>query len=161
MRNLIVVLTLILSLNAIAQNAFGDKNILVRVYDVEGKKVRKGKVVSISETYLYFLDKKDTWQIFVNRIGKIKTKRSGGHNVLVGAATVGVITAVRGAATADPDTWLYGYTAAEGGAAGLLLGGTAGALPGEITTIFKNSKTYVINGNVNRFKAFREAMLTK
>jgi len=159
MKNLILVITLILSSNVCAQNGLENTNVFVRVYDLQGKKISKGKILSISETSLQLNRKGESMNIPVESIGSIKTKRSAGNNVLFGAATGATTMAILGAATADPDAWIFGYTAGEGAAAGALLGGTAGAAIGGITILFKNSKSYEINGDKVKLKAFTELKL--
>ncbi len=159
MKNLILVITLILSINVCAQNGLENTNVFVRVYDLQGKKISKGKILSISETSLQLNRKGESMNIPVESIGSIKTKRSAGNNVLFGAATGATTMAILGAATADPDAWIFGYTAGEGAATGALLGGTAGAAIGGITILFKNSKSYEINGDKVKLKAFTELKL--
>jgi len=85
---------LILSINVCAQNEFENTNIFVRVYDLEGKKIGKGKILSISETSLQLYRK---GEFIVNGIGSIKTKHSGGNNRLIGAASGAVLLGTRGA----------------------------------------------------------------
>lgn len=159
MKNLIFVITLILSSNVCAQNEFENTNVFVRVYDVQGKKIGKGKILSISDTLLQVYRKEASMKVLVRDIGSIKTKHAAGNNVLVGAAIGATSMAILGAATADPDAWLFGYTAGEGAAAGALLGGTTGAAIGGITILFKNSKSYEINGDMEKWKAFKEMII--
>jgi len=159
MKNLIFVITLIFSVNVYAQNRFENTNVFVRVYDSLGKKISKGKILSISDTSLQLNRKGESLEILVSSIAAIKTKRSAGNNVLVGATIGATSMAILGAATADPDAWILGYTAGEGAGAGALLGGTAGAAIGGITILFKNSKSYEINGDMEKWKAFKEMIL--
>ncbi|WP_223552282.1 hypothetical protein [Aestuariivivens sp. NBU2969] len=159
MKNLIFAITLILSINVCAQNEIENTNVFVRVYDFQGKKIGKGKILSISETSLQLYRKGESVKVMVNGIGSIKTKHSAGNNVLVGAATGATTMAILGAATADPDAWIFAYTAGEGAAVGALLGGTAGAVSGGISILFKNSKSYDINGDMEKWKAFKEMII--
>jgi len=152
MKNLIFAITLIMSLNIWAQNRFENTNVFVRVYDLQGKKISKGKILSISETSLQV----ESVEIPVNSIGSIKTKRSAGHNVLegavIGASTMGIL----GAATANQDSF---FTAGDSAVIGAVFGGTAGAAIGGITILFKNSKSYEINGDFEKWKAFEEMII--
>ena len=159
MKTLIFIITLILSINVCAQNEFENTDVFVRVYDLQGKKIGKGKILSISETSLQLNKKGNSLTVPLANIGSIKTKHSGGNNVLIGAATGAAVMAVLGAATADPDAWILGYTAGEGAAAGAILGGTAGAAIGGITILFKNSKSFEINGELEKLLAFKEMIL--
>lgn len=159
MKTLIFIITLILSINVCAQNEFENTDVFVRVYDLQGKKIGKGKILSISETSLQLNKKGNSLTVPLANIGSIKTKHSGGNNVLIGAATGAAVMAVLGAATADPDAWILGYTAGEGAAAGAILGGTAGVAIGGITILFKNSKSFEINGELEKLLAFKEMIL--
>jgi hypothetical protein len=159
MKHLIFAMILILSSTIYAQNQIENTNIFVRVYDFQGKKIAKGKILSISETSLQLYSKGESVSVMVDGIGSIKTKHSAGNNVLMGAATGATLIAILGATTADPDAWLFAYSAGEGAAAGALLGGTAGAAIGGITILFKNSKSYEINGELEKWKAFKEMII--
>ena len=151
MKILIFVITLILSFNLCAQNGIENTNIFVRVYDLQGKKIGKGKILSISETSLQLNRKRESITIPVISIGLIKTKRSAGNNLLIGATTGAALMAIIGAAVADPDDFLgrgpvIVLATLEGLVAGVVIGG--------ITILFKNSKTYEINGDKVKWKAF-------
>ena len=159
MKHLIFAMILILSSTIYAQNQIENTNIFVRVYDFQGKKIGKGKILSISETSLQLYSKGESVNVMADGIGSIKTKHSAGNNVLMGTAVGATSMALLGAVTADPDAWLFGYTAGEGAAVGALLGGTAGAAIGGITILFKNSKSYEINGEIEKWKAFKEMII--
>lgn len=135
------------------------KDLFIRVYDMQGKKIAKGYVLSMAEDFLVLKSRKSP-KIMLNDIGYIKTKRSAGHNVLVGATTAGVLMAGLGAATADPSDWIFGYTAAEGAAIGLAGGALIGSAIGGLTSFAKNSRTFVINGDSTNWKSFKETMGT-
>ena len=163
MKNLIFVITIIFSVNVYAQNPndtvrteIQNTNAFVRVYDLQGKKISKGNILSVSETSLQ-LDNYDI--IPVSSIGFIKTKHSAGNNVLVGTLLLAAPVAILGAMTADPDAWIYAYSAADGAAGGALLGGIAGAAIGGISILFKNSQTYIINGNKELWQSFKESII--
>ena len=155
MKNLIFAITLILSINVCAQNELENTNVFVRVYNLQGEKISKGKILSFSETSLQLNRKRESVKIPVDSIGSIITKRAGGNNVLLGAAIGATTMAILGAATAEPDDFL-GYTAGEGAIGGALAGGISGAAIGGITILFKNSKSYEINGDKVKWKAFTE-----
>ena len=163
MKNLIFVITIIFSVNVYAQNPndtvrteIQNTNAFVRVYDLQGKKIGKGRILLISESSLQ-LNNYDI--IPVSSIGFIKTKRSAGNNVLVGTLVGAAPMAILGAMTADPDALIFGYTAADGAAGGALLGGIAGAAIGGISILFKNSQTYIISGNKELWQSFKESII--
>ena len=160
MKNLIFLIALTLSINISAQNELKNSNIFVRVFDLQGKKINKGKIFSISETSLQLIKKGENIKINFSSIGSIKTKRSAGNNLLigagVGATTLGIIMA-----RPAEDGWSGdGYSASEGALGGVVLGGISGTAIGGITILFKNSKSYLINGDLSKWKAFQD-MITK
>ncbi len=161
MKNLVFAISLILSLNAFTQNSIENTGRFVRVYDLQGKKIAKGIIYSISESSLQLIRNESSFEVPLSEIGSIKTKRSAGHKVLVGA-TIGATTmAIAGAATSNPESWPNDWTVGEGASAGAFIGGIAGALIGGLTGIShsKNSKSYEINGDKAKWQAFKEMML--
>lgn len=151
-----VCLTLMASSNLFSQENTNKKKLFVRVYDLEGKKIGKGHVNILNDTLLELKKNSKLIQFNVNDIGTIKTKRSAGHNILIGTAIGATTFAILGAASADPDAWIFGYTAAEGAAVGALGGGLGGAAVGGASVAFKNSVTYPINGNIDKWRIFME-----
>lgn len=128
----------------------------VRIYNLEGKKTDKGKVIAVTDSTLQLKRTKGIESINFNDIGMIKTKRSAGNNILMGSAIGATSMAIIGAASADESSWIFSYSAGEGAAAGAFLGGTAGAAVGGITILFKNSKTFTINGELQKWKEFQK-----
>jgi outer membrane lipoprotein SlyB len=157
-------LTLIFNNVVFAQNKTTADNLFVRVYNLEGVKISKGEVLSVSDTLLQLNRKGLLITINYQDIGMIKTKRSEGNNILVGSvigASAGAITgAIIGIETAEPDEW-FGFTEEEGAAIGFILGVPAGAAIGAaiggITLLFKKSKTFFVNGDILKWKLFQEA----
>jgi len=64
-----------------------------------------------------------------------------------------------GAATADPDAWILGWTVGEGLAIGGLFGSAPGAVIGGITALFKKSRVSIINGDINKWIGFKNYIL--
>jgi len=144
-----------LFLISICYQVCAQKPIFVRVYNLKGKKINTGRVLAATDTSLQLKkESRDTVNLSINTIGRIKTKRSAGHNVLMGSLASAGAFAIYGVATADPDEFL-GYTAGEGAFAGVVLGIPVGAAIGGITVLFKKSGTFVINGKVEQWKAFQ------
>ncbi|PIB38541.1 hypothetical protein [Maribacter sp. 4G9] len=156
MKYVLLSLTLILCLNIAAQNSIKAKNGFVRVYNVQGKKIGKGKILNISETSLQLIRHGETTSFTVNEIGKVKTKRSGGNNVLVGALSGAVTFAIIGVASNDPDSQILRLSNGEAAVAGAFVGGTLGTGIGVISLLFKNSKTFEINGDIEKWNVFKE-----
>ena len=63
--------------------------------------------------------------------------------------------AILGGISAEPDDAFIQYTTAEGAVIGAIAGGAIGAAIGGLTALFKNSKTYLINGDLTKWKAFQ------
>jgi hypothetical protein len=138
-------------------NLSAQKSTFVRVYNLTGQKIYKGDVHMVTDSSLQLKVKSTPIDIPVQKIGSIKTKRSAGHNILIGSIAGASSMAIFGAATADPDEFL-GYTAGEGAAAGILIGAPPGAVIGGITALFKNSRTYLIDGDIMKWKAFQKSI---
>jgi hypothetical protein len=118
--------------------------IFIRVYDVDGRKIGKGKVLAVTDTSLQLKVRgTDTVDLSVANIGRIQTRRSAGHNVLIGSLIGAGLFSIVGAATADPDAWILGYTAAEGAALGASVGVIPGAVIGAISLLTKKLKDWV------------------
>ena len=146
------------SININAQSATDNNKIFVRVFNMEGKKISKGHVLFAIDTLLGLKKGNKIAKIYVSDIGYIKTKRSEGNDVLIGSVIGASSMGILGAASADPDAFL-GWTAGEGAALGVILGAPAGAAIGGITALFKNSSTYIIDGDLVKWKAFSEMIL--
>ena len=158
MKNLFFAIALVLSVNISAQVGPEKANVFVRVYDLQGKKISKGNILSISDTLLQLKGKREPMKIAARSIGLIKTKHSGGNNVLIGAVSGATFLAILGAAAYNPGSWVLG-SAAAGAAIGVFLGAPTGAAIGGITTLFKNSKSYKINGDELKWKEFKESII--
>ena len=158
MKNLILAMACILSMGLCAQQGFEKNKVFVRVYDLQGKKIGKGTIHSISGTAIRLTWNDASKNTPVGSIGMIRTKRSPGHNLAVGALVGATPMALLGVATADPGGYIVGYSAGQGAAAGAVLGGGIGLIVGGITILFKNSVAYAIDGDPVKWKAFREQL---
>lgn len=158
MKNVLLAIALTFSMNVFAQTGSEISNVFIRVYDLDGRKIAKGKIYSIPGSSIELTRKNEVQEIPLNRIGSIRTKHSAGNNVLIGAAIGGSVMAVAGAASADPDAWILAYSTGEGAAAGAILGGAAGAAIGGITVLFKRSKKYEINGDKEKLETFKKVV---
>lgn len=155
--NLMKRLFTILSLVLIYYNVCAQKTLFVRIYDLNGKKINKGHVLAITDTSL-LLNTKGGHKINIpiNSFTTIKTKRSAGHNLLIGSLALMVPLAIVGAASGSPnDTGFLSFTAAEGVGAGALVGIPIGAAIGGISVLLKGSKTFVINGQIDKWRVFQ------
>lgn len=139
-----------------SQNETKNKKLFVRVFNFEGKKIGKGYVAKVADSTLELSRSNEYLSISLKEISYIKTKRSTGSNALIGSIAGATTLGVLGAATADPDAWIFGYTAAEGASAFGLVGAIGGGAIGGLTSVFKNSKTFVIEGDKEKWELFRK-----
>jgi hypothetical protein len=154
MKPLLLAIFMLLSFQFCAQEKAYKDLPFVRVFDLEGKKIQKGRVWKVTDTSLVLISKKERKEIPAKQIGTIKTKRSTGSYVLIGAMVGGAAMAIAGVTTAEPDSW-WGYTEAEGAAGGAILGAAGGSILGWIVSLFKNSTTYQIDGSTQKLQQFK------
>lgn len=170
LKAMVVLFILAISLNMVAQKGTENKGLFLRIYNMEGKKINKGQFRFINDSILGIRRYKKLVQVHVRDIGKIKTKRSAGNNVLVGSLVGGATLSIVGAATSEQKTetryfpylgpyeYTTGNTPGEGAAEGAFAGILGGALVGLGTSMFKNSKSYQIAGDINNLKSFGKAI---
>ena len=92
----------------------------------------------------------------------IKTKRSLGHNILVGAISGAIPISIWGAASGEApmnDGTLTGAfhdmlmpTPAEGAVMGFIAGSVGGAVTGALTTAFTKRTRFTINGSLEEWQ---------
>ena len=155
MKNLIIAIIFLLSINLVAQDVI-KTNIFIRIYDLQGNKINKGKIKTISKTSIeLYLKGKEIIKIPLKEIGIIKTKRSGGHNIVKGTLIGGGSLAIIGLLGGNSNSGYVSVSATDKAALGLIGGSFFGAIVGGITTIFKKSKLYIINGNEIKLSDFK------
>ena len=135
-------------------NTLAQQKKFVRIFDLSGNKMGQGFVGKTTDSSL--LLKKDSGFIeySVMNIGFLKTKRSGGHTMLIsgaiGAATLGIL----GATVIGTDEF-FDTSAGEAFALGFLEGGAAGVLIGGIVSSANKREMYQINGDLKKWDATR------
>ncbi len=161
MKYLLFIITLFFGISVFAQEEFKTSKTFVRVYNWQGKKINKGKVFKVTDTTLVLKRNKELVKIPVSNIGSIKTKRSAGNNILIGA-TAGAILGATSGEEALEETPGFGVEPIVSGLAvivGVISGATTGAAIGGITILFKNSKSYEISGDEVKWKAFTKMII--
>ncbi len=138
-----------------AQKPKNKAALFVRVYDLNGNKISKGRIANLTDTSMVAGPREKPVNIEVKRIGFIKTKRSTGNNILWGAAIGAGTGVILGLASGGESEW---WGKGEGAGGFGLFFGAIGAGIGAITAIFKKPKTFPIDGDVSKWKAFKEAM---
>lgn len=152
MKTLLFSLALILCFNAYAQDT--SKAPFLRVRNLDGEKIAKGRLVQVTDSTLTLRKNKDTVEVVFRDIGVIKTKRSLGNNLLTGAA-IGAGTFGLIGVTTSTDRGFLSHSPSQGLGAGILIGAPLGSAAGGIFGLFKNRKTYDINGNEEHWNAFK------
>ncbi|MBR9844993.1 MAG: hypothetical protein GYB35_02240 [Algicola sp.] len=152
MKILLLSLALILSANVFAQNT--SKTPFLRVFNLEGKKIAKGKFVQVTDSTLSLRKNRKIIEISFRDIGVIKTKHSIGNNFLTGAAIgAGVLGAVLASSSTSSNN-SFGLDGSLG--IGALVGAPLGSAAGGAVGLFKNSKTYEIHGDEVQWHAFKD-----
>lgn len=155
---LILAIVILSNLSIHSQNDSEKNTVFIRVYNLEGDKINKGRVLAVKDTILQLEGKNGMVDIDVKTIGLIKTKRSEGNNVLIGSL-VGLTTlAILGATQGGSDEWFSSTDLAVGGG---VVGAVIGAGTGAMTIPFKNSKSYIINGDTLKWKKFQDVIRDK
>jgi hypothetical protein len=158
MRYLVLIIVLLANFNVCAQTDTNYKDVFIRVYNLKGKKIAKGKVLSVSKNSITLFRKNKQIEIKLDDIGKIRTKRSFGNNILKGAAIGGGALAIIGIAGSNDSSYLS-FTPVQGAAIGTTIGGFFGSIIGAITGLFKKSEVYKIDGNEMKLELFRNLIL--
>jgi hypothetical protein len=159
MKKAILLFSMLMSINLSAQSEIITQKIFVRVYDLDGKKIGKGRVYAINDSLLVLNKNAKKINIYPEDIGKIKTKRSGGHNFLVGASSGVLVGAILGSVNPPTDssggtfTWA-GDSAGDELAVGAIYGLLSGTIVGGISALFKNPKKFIIDGSPEKWNDF-------
>lgn len=154
MKYILLTATLFLCVQLFAQALPKNSKTFVRVYNNEGQKIAKGRIIEVSENALILKKGSKSVTIPSNEIAYLKTKRTNGHNILVGGlAGVGYSLYGVTKSTANEDGWQA--------LAFIIITPVATAIGGGIgylTTIFKNSVHYSIQQDPIKWKGFKETM---
>ncbi len=134
------------------------KETFARLYDLEGKKFASGFLVHLSDSSLTVNRKGLNQEIPMSRIGHITLRRSVGHAILLGSLITGATFAIIGGVTADPDAWIFGYSAGEGIVTGLAGGAVTGALIGAIVGGTRKRPIFHVDGNSEKWKQVKELL---
>jgi len=151
MKNNLLYIFLFAGLLGSAQETLREQNLFLRLYSLENKKFTKGYLQSVTDGSLLLEVKGSLVKVPITGIGKIRTKRSLGGNVIIGAILGGSLGFGLFAGDSEISPSVYsGEERVVAVVGGLVLGGTVGAG----TSVFKKSKVYPINGNGENWKKF-------
>ena len=139
------------SLTFSAQQLPKDSKIFVRVFNENDNKIAKGRLVEITHNFIKLKKGNRIIMIPSSSVFYIKTKRSKGHNILIGSLIGAAIPIISANQTANNfDSFLH-YLLTP-------VIASIGAGFGYLTTIFKKSKTYFIFNNQKKWQEFKDAM---
>ncbi len=141
MKTLIIIFLITINFGVYAQ-----KSIFVRVYNLSGKKINSGHVLILTDSSLQLSDEKSNI-IPLSSIDYNKTKHSENKNKIIGSilgATTGAILGRESNEIVSMKQVLFG-----------LIGLGIGAEIGGLINSLKKSKTYLINGDLAKWKAFQ------
>ncbi|HEX5654253.1 MAG TPA: hypothetical protein VFX58_14325 [Chitinophagaceae bacterium] len=130
----------------------------IRVFDESGKTIQRGFLQKTTDSSLVMTVHKKTVEIPVTQISILKLRRSFGHTVLVTSLIAAGSLAILGAATADPDAWIFGYTVAEGIASGLISGVLIGGAAGSIIAGTRNRPVIKLDRKIENWPVARDAL---
>lgn len=156
---LLFTLVMLVCIGCYAQTEINGKLLFIRVFDLNGEKMSKGKVFIVTDSTLHIKTSSGVEILPISIIKKIKTKRSAGNNILIGSLIGFASGAVLGITTADPDAW-FGYTAAEGATGIGIVGAVAGSTVGAITIAFKNSTTFIVDGKSENWNVIKNYLVS-
>ncbi|TPV33878.1 hypothetical protein FJ651_06880 [Paucihalobacter ruber] len=162
MKTTVLIFALLISVSGVSQVLHSKDQKFVRVYDLDGNKVLKGRLYSVSDSTLTIRFTDSLHTLAATDLGAIKFKRSIGSNALTGSLIGGGIGAIVGGASADPDPdSLFGQaTVAEGVVSGFVLGLPIGAAVGGLTGLLRKKREIYINGDLNTWITFKNNVLS-
>jgi hypothetical protein len=158
MRKILLTSLWLLSFCVIAN---AQKKTFMRVYHLSGAKIEKGFLKTTTDSSIVINKRSGTTEIPVSKIGHIKTRRSLGHDILIGSVIGGSGLGILLAASADyePSCWIC-WTVGEGLVGGLIIGAIGGGAVGTLTGVFKRSVVFTINGDENMWGKQRAVLTT-
>lgn len=158
MKYLLITIALFLCVNITAQELPKKSKIFVQVYNNEGEKIAKGKILNITDDALILKKGSSTITVPSSEISYLKTKRSNGHNVLLGATGGSLLGLAIVSSESGKSNSGFGGVAKGLAYAGAIVVVLVGTGVGYLTTLFKNSKQYIIDGDAQKWKGFMEDM---
>ena len=96
----ILILAVLVGFYTAANCQHHEKRTFLRIFDVSGKAIVRGHLISESQTDLIMRRGSDTLDVPRSDIGKIREGRSVGHYVLIGSVVIIIPTAIVAAAVA-------------------------------------------------------------
>ncbi|MEO9891086.1 hypothetical protein [Aurantibacter sp.] len=153
---LLLPLVLICNLTLVAQKKLPNKKIFVRVYDATKRKIAKGKLHYIYKDSIVLLRNEKLTAIPVNRMSIIKTKRSFGNSIGMGAVVGTSFGLVFGYLAGSEGDFIF--TRAESSLISGFLGLIAGSSIGGILGVIKHPKSFQIDHKPEKLLEFKKSI---
>jgi len=160
MKAKIVLISLILLFSSSTVIAQSQKKLFLRVYTLQEEKI-KGNLLILNDSLLVLKRGEQKFIIEAKNIRIIKTKKSGGENILIGVLGGIIVGGIIGYSQGDDEPGWFSYSREDYALAGVLMGAVVGGGIGAITITGKKSKKYIIDGNPESWKVFVEAINPK
>ena len=139
------------------------KDLFIRIFDQQGRKIAKGVLTATTDSSIILLNSKKTHEIPLKDIGVIKTKRSFGHPIVMGAITgslagglLGLIAS--GTDDSSDDSILFEPSDEEYALGGVFAGAVIGGGIGTIIAAIRKRKSIVINGDAKEWQQQRKVL---
>jgi hypothetical protein len=139
------------------------KTKFVRIFNLEGHLIARGNLIATTDTSVIIQEHKKQVEIPVTQIGFIKTARTFGSAVGIGAGVGFFIgTVVGAAASGDGDggnsNEYYQFEESMNIAGGMVLGTAGGAVLGTIISATQKRRRVEVNGDVNAWRQKRQLL---
>ena len=132
---------------------YAQKSTFVRVYNSSGVKISSGHILIVTDSSLQLSEEKSNI-IPLSSIDYIKTKHSESTNLIIGSILGATAGAILGGGMYDGELHLNNFNRNKATVVGMIAI-PIGAGIGELTNSLKKSKTYLINGDLTKWKAFQ------
>lgn len=171
MKIFFLLLTIYFSQNVNAQKTF------MRVYQIGTLQTIRGFYAGFTDSAIIIFSHRQNDIIFYNDILEIRTRRSGGHNILLGVVSGIVAGTITGMATykkpapqppVDPNCTLcpifnyeFSFTQGEAAIAGGFLGSVGGLAAGGIISLTRKKNTFRVAGNFTNWLLLKKILETQ
>jgi hypothetical protein len=133
----------------------GQKKTFLRVYDVHGRKITKGFITGTTDTSVLIGDGDLINSIPAKKIGRIKTKRSIGHSILMTGLFIGTSSALLSLVATAGLSRVVSTPRGKAFVSGFFIGAGIGGALGGFWGAAKKINDFNINGNLENWRKLR------
>jgi hypothetical protein len=144
----------------------------MRVFQTGTSKTVRGFYAGLTDSAIIIFSHQQSDTIFYSGIRQIKTRRSGGHNILLGVVSGIVAGSITGLATykaeppVDPNCTLcpfldLSFTQGESTFLGGFLGSVAGLAAGGIISLARKKNTFLVAGDFTNWLLLKKRLETQ